>query len=121
MTIKSSLEELYPDAEGDTIAKVLRSATGAGGYTIGEALSEVAADGIESYVISFNANGGSGTVSPVACVKGATITLPDDTGLTAPSSKEFAGWAEASDATEGVTSYSATEDTTLYAVWVAEE
>ena len=113
----------------ETILTALRKAGKTGG-TIAEALggSTIAAGVATStatavaYVITFSANGGSGSVDPIACAKGATVTLPDDTGLTAPSEKEFAGWTATSDGTKAVgETFAATEDTTLYALWEAAE
>lgn len=44
MTIKSSLLEAYPEAEGDTIAKVLASALDAEGDTIAKVISDSASE-----------------------------------------------------------------------------
>ena len=106
-TILSALKE--QGYSGATIAKAL------GGSTIAGAIAES-----ETYVVSFSANGGSGTVAPVTCAAGATVTLPDDTGLTPPSEKEFAGWGTSAStaAKDVITKYAATEDATLYAIWV---
>lgn len=73
-----------------------------------------------SYTITYNANGGTGTIEPASVEAGQSVTLSDGTGLTAPSDKEFAGWATTSDAeTANVTSpYTPSADVTLYAVWV---
>lgn len=73
--------------------------------------------------VTYNANTGTGSVDPVTVGKGTTVELSDGTGLTAPSEKEFGGWATTADAEEAnVTSpYKVTADVTLYAVWVAEE
>lgn len=71
-----------------------------------------------TYTITFNANGGAGTIASITEVSGTEITLPENT-LT----KEgyiFAGWATSAD---GDVSYSdkakitVTEDITLYAKW----
>ena len=105
-----------------TILSALKE-QGYSGATIGEALGGTsiasAISASETYVVSFDANTGTGSVSPMTCAKGATVTLPAGTGLTAPSNKEFSGWGTAADATNTITTLSATEDTTLYAVWVA--
>ena len=71
------------------------------------------------YTVSYNANGGSGTISSQTVAKGSAVTLsstkPTRTGYT------FKGWSTSSSATSA--SYSAgasmtpTGDTTLYAVW----
>ena len=72
------------------------------------------------YTITYNANGGSGTIEPVTVEAGESVTLSDGTGLTAPEGMEFAGWALTSTAQSAtVTSpYTPTADKTLYAVWV---
>jgi len=76
----------------------------------------------DQYTVTYNVNGGTGTVAPVTVDAGESITLDDGTGLTAPTGKEFAGWATTDDATTSdVTSpYTPSADVTLYAVWVDE-
>lgn len=70
--------------------------------------------------LTYNANGGTGTIAPVSVNAGTAVTLNDGSTLTAPEGKQFAGWATTSDAvTANATSpYTVTENTTLYAVWV---
>lgn len=70
--------------------------------------------------VTYNVNGGTGTVAAATAIKGNTITLNDGTGITAPEGKTFSGWATTNDATEAdVTSpYKVTADVTLYAVYV---
>lgn len=79
---------------------------------------------IPAYIITFDSNGGTGTASQVACAKWSSVDLDDGDGLS-NEGYTFAGWAESAAATEadyeGGASYSATEDITLYAVWVADE
>ena len=72
--------------------------------------------------VTYNANTGTGSVDPEIVGKGSSVTLSDGTGLTAPTDKEFAGWATAADATEPdvESPYTVTADVTLYAVWVDE-
>ena len=74
------------------------------------------------YTVTYNANGGTGTVAPVTVDAGESVTLSDGTGLTAPTDKEFAGWATESTATVADVSspYTPTADVTLYAVWIDE-
>lgn len=74
------------------------------------------------YTVTYNVNGGTGSVAPVTVDAGESITLDDGSGLTAPTDKEFAGWATTDDATEAdVTSpYTPSADVTLYAVWIDE-
>lgn len=69
--------------------------------------------------VTYNANGGTGSVDAQTAIKGNTITLSDGTGLTAPEDKEFKGWGSTDDKTEpDVTSpYKVTENVTLYAVY----
>lgn len=72
--------------------------------------------------LTYDANGGTGSIVPVKAMVGYPIDLSDGTGLTAPTGKQFAGWAYENDATDpDVVSPLAIEgDTTIYAVWVDE-
>lgn len=76
----------------------------------------------DKFTVTYDANGGTGTVAAVTVSDGTKITLSDGTGLTAPTDKEFAGWATIDSATEAdVTSpYTVSADVILYAVWVDE-
>ncbi|MBO7546018.1 MAG: InlB B-repeat-containing protein [Paludibacteraceae bacterium] len=70
-----------------------------------------------SYTVTYNANGGSGTIEDAT---GASITLSDGSGLIAPSGYSFAGWN--TDAHGAGTAYSSGQtdveaDLDLYAVW----
>ena len=68
--------------------------------------------------VSFDANGGTGSVSSINVPKESSITLPGGTGLTAPTGKVFGGWGTSAEATTAQTSpYTPTQDTTLYAIW----
>lgn len=69
--------------------------------------------------VTYDVNGGTGTISAATAIKGNTISLNDGTGITAPDSKTFSGWATTNDAeTPDVTSpYKVTADITLYAVY----
>ena len=71
------------------------------------------------YTITYNANGGTGSVASQSVIAGNSASLSDGTGLTAPEGMEFAGWALTSTAQSAtVTSpYTPTADKTLYAVW----
>ncbi len=83
----------------------------------------VAADGndlklVKQFTVSFNANGGTGSMGSVNVTDGAEYTLPDNP-FTAPSGgKQFKGWATSASGdvitTETIT---VTDDTTLYAIW----
>ena len=72
--------------------------------------------------VTYNANGGTGSVDPVYAVNGDEVELSDGTGLTAPSEKEFAGWATTNSAEEPdvESPLTVTANVTLYAVYVAE-
>ena len=68
--------------------------------------------------LTYNANGGTGSVSAVTVGKGTEVSLSDGTGLVAPSEKTFGGWGTTAEATEAVESpYKVTANTTLYAIW----
>ena len=77
---------------------------------------------VGTYTVTYNANGGTGSVAAASVIAGNTLNLSDGTGLTPPSDKTFGGWATSADATEAdVTSpYKPTANVTLYAVWEAE-
>lgn len=83
-------------------------------------LESLMAEPTQTVTLTYNANGGTGTIEPVNVAARSSITLNDGSSLTAPEGKQFDGWATTSDATESnVTSpYTVTENTTLYAVWV---
>ena len=68
-----------------------------------------------TYTVSFNANGGAGTMSPVEYA--GTYTLPA-CGFTAPDGKKFKGWATTAngEVIDGTT-YNVTADVELYAIW----
>ena len=48
--------------------------------------------GTTQFAVSFNANGGTGSIAPVNVDENAEYTLPGSTGLTAPTGKHFVGW-----------------------------
>ena len=73
-----------------------------------------------SYTVTYNANGGSGTI---ANSTGTDITLSDGTGFTAPVNYSFAGWNTANDGSG--TSYAAGQtnvnaDLDLFATWTQD-
>ena len=71
---------------------------------------------VTTYTVSFNANGGSGTMADVTGVT-SNYTLPAN-GFTAPAGQQFKGWAtSASGAVITGTSITVSADTTLYAIW----
>ena len=79
---------------------------------------------VTNYTVSYNANGGTGTIDPVTVDAGEAITVNDGSTLTAPESKTFSGWALSAEATEatiaGGSSYTPTADVELFAVWTDE-
>lgn len=69
-----------------------------------------------TYMVSFNANGGTGTMADVIGVSG-DYTLPVCT-FTAPDGKQFKGWALTADGAVITTStITVSTNVTLYAVW----
>lgn len=76
-----------------------------------------------TYTVTYDANGGTGTIAPVEVTAGEAITVNNGATLTPPEDKTFAGWALTNDATEatilGGSSYTPTADVTLYAVYTA--
>lgn len=78
---------------------------------------------VTSATVTYNANGGEGSIPSVTTYVGATIMTSDGTGLTPPEGKVFAGWDTSSTATEpDITGYYKVKkaSTTLYAVYVTE-
>ena len=71
---------------------------------------------VTTYTVSFDANGGTGTMVDVTGVTGS-YTLPAN-GFTAPSGKQFKGWATSASGTVITgTSITVSADTKLYAIW----
>ena len=133
-TIADALDELSGSEEThETIAEAIGDVpTGGDGAIVPTGGVNIVANGetlvasyeyvyvhVPAYLIQFNVNGGTGTVTPIACAYGDTKQLPVGTGITPPSQKEFAGWATTSSATvsDVITEYRPQGDTTLYAVW----
>lgn len=73
-----------------------------------------------TYTVTFDANGGSGTIASISAEEGSEITLPENAFT--KSGYIFAGWATSAD---GNVSYSdktkitVTQNLTLYAKWTA--
>ena len=81
-----------------------------------------AGSGITTYTLSFDSNGGIGTMNNVSVVSGIETTLPANTFTR--TNYEFAGWAYSADATTAditdrgtITLDATTGNKTLYAVW----
>ena len=66
------------------------------------------------YTLTFDANGGSGTMTPIADLTGEH-TLPANE-FTAPTGKKFKGWSLTTDGAI-VTKVDMTENRTVYAIW----
>lgn len=74
-----------------------------------------------NYVVTYNANGGTGTVDSETVVAGESLVLDDGSGLSY-ASHTFKGWGTNPSATTVVTSpYTPAGDVTLYAIWQADE
>ena len=69
---------------------------------------------VVTYTLTFDANGGSGTMAPKADLTGE-YTLPANE-FTAPSGKQFKGWSLTTDGAI-VTKVDMTENRTVYAIW----
>ena len=54
---------------------------------------------ISNVTLSFNANGGTGTISSIENIKGSIFTVPAIDGITAPSGMKFKEWNNNSDGT----------------------
>ena len=75
---------------------------------------------VVTYTVSFDANGGTGTMADVTGVSGE-YTLPAN-GFTAPDGKQFKGWATSADGSViSGTTYEVSSDTTFYAIWESKE
>ncbi len=90
--------------------------------TITENITLTAKWKAETYTVSFNANGGSGTMSPADYSYGAIYNLPE-CPFSAPDGKEFKGWKVNNGETvhlEGA-AITITGSTTITAVWADKE
>ena len=68
-----------------------------------------------TYTVSFNANGGTGSMSAVNKVSGS-YTLPA-CSFTAPTDKQFKGWAASPNGAVITGTYNVTANITFYAIW----
>ena len=89
-------------------------------YYLGEKVTVNYTVPVTTYTVSFDANGGTGTMADVTGVTGS-YTLPACT-FTAPSDKQFKGWAtSAGGSVISGTTYEVSSDTTFYAIWESKE
>ena len=112
-----------PTAEGWIFGGWMKGPTGYTGYfdfateTITKGIT-LYADWKEPVYLSFDANGGAGTMEPVAVYPGHDCTLPE-CGFTEPQGKQFKGWGVSSDVTEVlvVPAITVNNNRTIYAIW----
>lgn len=71
-----------------------------------------------TYTVSFDANGGTGTMAEVTGVSAGAYTLPAN-GFIAPDGKRFVGWATSASGTATAAGEAITisDNVTLYAIW----
>ena len=132
MSVKSELRKLLIALEvspkGKTVSELLGEVSKAlGGQNTGKTVAKqiyniALAKGFPEdgdFTVTYNVNGGTGSIDPVDVKAGESITLNDCSEVTAPENKEFAGWAKSSSAQNPtvVSPFTPYADTTLYAVW----
>lgn len=71
---------------------------------------------VPEYTITYDVNGGTGTVDPTTFKIGERILLPDGSALTPPSGMVFGGWSTSKDKLE-YNELAIKGDQTLYAIW----
>ena len=85
-------------------------------------LKNLLAASTESYRVTYDLMGGTGSVDDETVTAGQSIVLDTGVGITAPSGKEFVGWALSPTSTDIVESpYTPNDNVTLYAVYQNEE
>lgn len=136
MSIRSELKNLLVAMEVSATSKTIPGLLGevstalggqATGKTIAEQIHNIAVakgfpeDG--TWTVTYNVNGGDGSIDAVEVNAGDSITLSTAEGVTPPEGKEFLGWAKSSSAQSAtVTSpFTPTDDIILYAVWATVE
>lgn len=87
--------------------------------TVNVAEYETAAINVGVYTVSYNANGGTGSIDSETVIAGNTVELNTGSTLTPPTDKVFSGWATTADAetADATSPYKPTGNVTLYAVW----
>ena len=71
---------------------------------------------VTKYTVSFNPNGGSGSMEPVEVKEGETYTLPAN-GFKAPNGKKFKAWNVSGEEKQPNEVITVKEDVTIKAVW----
>lgn len=132
MSIRSELKNLLVAMEVSATSKTIPGLLGevstalggqATGKTIAEQIHNIAvAKGFPEdgdFTVTYNVNGGTGSIDAVDVKAGDSIVLNDCSDVTAPENKEFAGWAKSASAQNPtvVSPYTPYADVTLYAVW----
>ena len=132
MSIRSELRKLLVAMEVEPTSKTIPGLLGEvsvalGGQNTGKTIAEqihniAVAKGFPEdgdWTVTYNVNGGTGSIDSVDVKAGESIELNDGSSITAPENKEFAGWAKSSSAQNPTVEspYTPTEDVTLYAVW----
>ena len=76
---------------------------------------------INSYTISFNGNGGSGSMSDIVMTHGSSLDEVE-CEFTAPAHYHFAGWSTSTSVDDMVDEWPMviTSDVTLYALWAQD-
>jgi len=121
-TILEKLQAKYPNATGISDARNIAEAVACINETGGRGANAIADHIWPLYTLTYNANGGSGTIDPVTAAPIVEIALNDGSDLTPPSDKVFSGWGITDDATNAIEGpIKINEDTTLYAIWADEE
>lgn len=116
----ATIMEALGGSNGQTIMEVLG---GNSGQTIAEVIADSGLEPVEKLVVSYDANGGEGTIPSVSVFPGKSITVSDGSGFTPPEGKEFVGWAKTDSAQSAtvVSPFTPDKDTILYAVWADAE
>ena len=97
------------------VSKTFNTYAGALAYL----LNLMPASGGDTYTVTYNTNGGTGTVTADTVTAGESLVLDDGSGITAPEGKEFVGWALAPESASILVSpYTPSGDVTLYAIYV---
>ena len=102
---------------GSIKVAVDRGSSKTGALYLGTVVVEYSEASTETYTVSFDKNGGDGSMSPVTDVHGS-YTLPAN-GFTAPANKAFIGWKanNTGDLIPAGGSYTVSSNVTFYAQW----